>query len=325
MNLFLIRTCKIKTDQKFIFYQLKAKEKYVKSFAIGTATATITKNAVKNLDIDLPPLSTQQKIVGILSAYDDLIENNTRRIEILEEMARMLYREWFVKFRFPGHESVQFVESELGLIPEGWEVKKLKEVCKHINYGYTAKAKEIQEKPEEPKLLRITDIVPSIIDWDKVPYCEIEEGKIHKYLLSEGDIVIARTGATVGYAKRLHKRHQKTIFASYLVRLKVDESIVNNEYIGIIIESDEYKEFIKANMTGSAQPQANAQIMTSLSIIIPPLNLQKMFKELVTNFLDQKEILQIKNINLRKTRDLLLPRLISGEIDVENLAINTGI
>jgi len=147
MNLFLIRTCKIKTDQKFIFYQLKAKEKYVKSFAIGTATATITKNAVKNLDIDLPPLSTQQKIVGILSPYDDLIENNTRRIEILEEMARMLYREWFVKFRFPGHEAIQFVESELGLIPEGWEVKKLIDVC-HLIMGQSPKSDFYNENKE---------------------------------------------------------------------------------------------------------------------------------------------------------------------------------
>ncbi len=80
---------------------------------------------IKTLPISYPPLPTQQKIAAILSAYDDLIENNNRRIEILEEMARMLYREWFVKFRYPGHESDRFYESELGLIPEGWEVVKL--------------------------------------------------------------------------------------------------------------------------------------------------------------------------------------------------------
>ena len=95
------------------------------SIATQTAVSGITGSNLVELKVPVPPLPTQQKIVGILSAYDDLIENNTRRIEILEEMARMLYREWFVKFRFPGHEAVQFIESELGLIPEGWEVKKL--------------------------------------------------------------------------------------------------------------------------------------------------------------------------------------------------------
>ena len=73
-------------------------------------------------DIPLPPFSTQRKIAAVLSAYDDLIENNTRRIEILEQMARAIYREWFVEFRFPGHEGVEMVESELGLIPQGWEI-----------------------------------------------------------------------------------------------------------------------------------------------------------------------------------------------------------
>ena len=81
------------------------------------------------LQVKLPPLPTQQKIAAILSAYDDLIENNTRRIKILEEMAQAIYREWFVNFRFPGHEGVRMVESELGLVPEGWEVRKLGEVC----------------------------------------------------------------------------------------------------------------------------------------------------------------------------------------------------
>ena len=83
---------------------------------------------LKALQVVLPPLPTQHKIASILSAYDDLIENNTRRIQILEEMAQMIYREWFVHFRFPGHEQVRMVDSEMGKIPEGWEVKKSRSV-----------------------------------------------------------------------------------------------------------------------------------------------------------------------------------------------------
>ena len=83
------------------------------------------------------PLPTQRKIAAVLSAYDDLIENNTRRIEILEEMAKAIYREWFVEFRFPGHKQVEMVESELGLIPQGWEAKKVKEIVKRLKAGQT--------------------------------------------------------------------------------------------------------------------------------------------------------------------------------------------
>ena len=105
---------------------------YIKPIATGINVPHISPDQIRRFKFLLPPLSTQQKIVGILSAYDDLIENNTRRIEILEEMARMLYQEWFVKFRFPGHEAVQFVESELGLIPEGWEVKTINDITLEI-------------------------------------------------------------------------------------------------------------------------------------------------------------------------------------------------
>ena len=93
---------------------------------------------IRNLELPkLPRLPTQRKIAAVLSAYDDLIENNTRRIKILEEMASAIYREWFVEFRFPGHEQVEMVESELGLIPQGWEVKKVEEfVVDHIGGGW---------------------------------------------------------------------------------------------------------------------------------------------------------------------------------------------
>jgi type I restriction enzyme S subunit len=100
------------------------------------------------------------------------------------------------------------------------------------------------------------------------------------------------------------------------VRLRVKPEH-SNHMIGLLVESDDYKRFIKANLGGAAQPQANAQVLTSIPIAIPPPQVQSKFSEVLKPFLDQKEILQIKNANLRQTRDLLLPKLISGEIDVE--------
>ena len=94
----------------------------ISGYITGTAQPKLSQSNLKAIRLPLPPFPTQRKIAAVLSAYDDLIENNTRRIKILEEMAGAIYREWFVEFRFPGHEEVEIVESELGLIPQGWEV-----------------------------------------------------------------------------------------------------------------------------------------------------------------------------------------------------------
>ena len=101
---------------------------YVKGIWTGVAVPHISESQIRAFRFMLPPQETQERILGILTAYDDLIENNTRRIKILEEMAQMVYREWFVNFRFPGHEKVRMVESELGKIPEGWELIVFQEV-----------------------------------------------------------------------------------------------------------------------------------------------------------------------------------------------------
>ena len=107
----------------------------ISGYITGTAQPKLSQRNLKAIRLLLPPLPTQRKIAAVLSTYDDLIENNTRRIKILEEMASAIYREWFVEFRFPGHEQVEMVESELGLIPQGWEVKKAKEIVKRLIRG----------------------------------------------------------------------------------------------------------------------------------------------------------------------------------------------
>jgi len=304
-------------DPIYVFYLLRTITPKIQAISGGSGAgkAILNKTSFEDIDVEVHSRQIQRKIAAILSAYDDLIENNTRRIKILEEMAQMIYREWFVNFRFPGHEKVKMVDSPLGKIPEGWEVKPLKDICELVNYGYTTSAKP---KVVGPKFLRITDIVPYLIDWDSVPYCEIAEKNLPKYKLDDGDIVIARTGATTGYAKRINKRHPESVFASYLVRIRICNEL-SNHYIGLIVESDDYKRFIKTNLGGAAQPQANAQVLTSLPVLIPPRTLQDSFDQIVEDILDQRELLQAKNLNLRRTRDLLLPKLISGEVEVEEI------
>ena len=310
-------------EPRFVSYCLLTEEhkQWIMNQSSHGATMTSLNQAIiGRISLQVPPLTIQRRIASILSAYDDLIENNTRRIRILEQMAQAIYREWFVEFRAPGVQLRKATSNEKKVtgkeqFPVGWEVRPLKDICEQINYGYTASA---QREPIGPKFLRITDIVPYLIDWNSVPQCEIEEKDAGKYRLAEGDIVIARTGATTGYAKRLNKLHPEAVFASYLVRVRVKPEH-SNRLIGLIVESDDYRRFIKANLGGAAQPQANAQVLTSIPVVIPPQSIQESFDRLVEDIFDQREVLQVKNANLRQTRDLLLPRLVGGEIAVNGL------
>ena len=196
-----------------------------------------------------------------------------------------------MRLRYPGHEHDKVV----GGIPEGWQKRKLADICDSIDYGYSASA---NQECVGPKYLRITDIVPTAIDWNSVPFCEIDEWRIERYLLHEGDIVIARTGATVGYAKRLHKRHPGSVFASYLVRLRLKPE-VDNLLIGVYVESDWYKSFVRSRVGGAAQPNANAKVLASAELVIPPRELQRAYREFAEPILQhQREVLGHLNAGL---------------------------
>jgi len=161
-------------------------------------------------------------------------------------------------------------------------VKSLAEIAEFVQYGYTASA---SEHPVGPRFLRITDIVPSQIDWDSVPYCEIDEKAKGKFSLATGDIVIARTGATVGYAK-LIRDNPEAVFASYLVRIRVDHQLADPGYIGRIVESDVYKQFVMSRVGGAAQPNANAKVLSAFRLPIPKRSTQFRIVEILAAYDD---------------------------------------
>lgn len=298
-------------DPRFLSYFLPALK--LENFDVGAANPTLNRNHIHGIKVFFPrERSHQQRIAAVLSAYDELMENNRRRIALLEKLAEELYREWFVRLRFPGHEKVKFVKG----MPAGWEVKKLGELVQ-TQYGFTASA---EAEGHGPKFLRITDIVPAAIDWEGVPHCKIDENVEEKYLLHEGDIVVARTGATVGYAKRINKFHPKAVFASYLVRL-IPNRQVDSVFLGLSVERTAFKDFITMFVTGAAQPQANATTMALFPVLHPPESLLIEFNQIAQPILDEKEILLNQMAMLAHTRYLLLPRLISGKLRVEDLDI----
>jgi len=305
-----------KADVRFVKYYLDTIKQQLKSVSKGATQDNLSLDKLLSFDLLTPSITTQRKIAAILSAYDDLIENNTRRIGILEEMAQSLYREWFVHFRFPGHERKRMVESELGLIPEGWEVVKLSKIVE-TQYGYTESASETKIGP---KYLRGMDInKTSYIQWDSVPYCPIDDSNYAKYKLSIGDIVVIRM-ADPGKVGIVEKQIDG-VFASYLIRLHITSKSVSPYYLFYFLLSERYQGYITGASTGTTRKSASAGVITDIDMIIPSEDILDLFEYQVTALRQMLNNLLEKNANLRKTRDLLLPRLISGEVDVEGLNI----
>jgi type I restriction enzyme S subunit len=296
--------------------QSKQYREYVLGNSTGVAQPNANAKVLTSFPTSLPPLPSQRKIAAILTAYDDLIENNLRRMKILEEMAQNLYREWFVRFRFPGHQHARFIDSPLGRIPEGWGVKALGELVS-TQYGYTESA---QEEPIGPKYLRGMDInKTTYIDWDAVPYCPIPDDQFPKYQLAKGDIVIIRMAdpGKVGIVEK----DVNAVFASYLVRLSRRSNCIGPYYLFHFLIAERYQGYITGASTGTTRKSASAGVLTGIAILTPQGSILADFESQVQVFRRLLNTLVERNSALRHTRDLLLPRLISGEVDVSELDI----
>ncbi len=313
----------------YYYFSSPAGKGNVQSLVMQVAAAGIRGSELAKLPVPHPPLPIQRKIAAILSAYDDLIENNTRRIEILEEMARSIYRQWFVKFRFPGHEQVQMVDSELGLIPEGW---KITSIGNHINTqkGYAFKSSWYQE--EGIKIVKVSDFTDDSIDITKlVSISEEIAGQYKKHELEANDIIIQTVGSwasnpqsVVGKVIRVPKIAAKTLLNQNAVKVIPKESI-NQFFLFYGLKNERFKSYIIGCAQGAAsQASITLDAIREFKILLPPSSLLDSLEDFVSPMWKLINNLDNKNFNLRLTRDYLLPRLISGEIDVENLDINTG-
>jgi type I restriction enzyme S subunit len=311
---FAVLTPTPNVDARYLYYWVTRQDftDYLSLHAKGAAYPAVSAEDIGNGEIELPPLPIQRRIAGILSAYDELIENSQRRIKILEAMARALYREWFVHFRFPGHESVPRVPSSLGEIPQGWEVKKLTDFVT-TKYGYT---ESTNVEPVGPKYLRGMDInKSSFIDWSQVPYCPISQEDHETYRLKVGDVLVIRMAdpGKVGIVEQ----EVDAVFASYLIRVAPKDERLSPYFLFYLMESAEYYAFITGASTGTTRKSASAGVIVEYPFALPPHELVEKFERraselrlLLTTLLEQV-------VNLRRTRDLLLPRLLSGQIDME--------
>ncbi|MFZ3382891.1 MAG: restriction endonuclease subunit S, partial [Candidatus Methanoperedens sp.] len=208
-----------KLDNRFLLYSFQADDLQgqIKSFGSGATVEHMRVPDAEKLTIIFPSLTTQRKIAAILSAYDDIIENNTRRIKILEEMAQALYREWFVKFRFPGHEKVKMVESEIGVMPEGWEVKKLEEVCLRITDGSHWSPKTVDDGYPMASVKDMNQWGFDISQCRKIAKEDYEELIRNDCKPLKGDVLIAKDGSYLKHIFVTEKELELVILSSIAI------------------------------------------------------------------------------------------------------------
>lgn len=297
------RVDEAKLDNYFLLYSLMGDDLQgqIRSLGSGSTVEHMRVGDAENLEICLPPLDLQKHIGNILAVYDDLILHNTRRIQILEEMAQRIYEEWFVNFRFPGHEDVEMVESELGPIPKGWEVTGLAESC-DITMGQSPKSEFYNDVGEGLPFHQGVSDFGYRFPMDRI-YCTVKNR-----LAEPGDILFS-VRAPVG---RMNLSTKQIVIGRGLCAIRNmsgDQEFTYQQLRERFQEEDSigggtiFKAVTKADMYG-------------IPFLLPDKPLLKKFKPLMTPIFAQLKNLTAKNIFLRRTRDLLLPKLISGELDV---------
>jgi type I restriction enzyme S subunit len=308
-----------KVNGKFIYYALKAMydDRRITQWQVqSTGISNFQFEAfLDECEIGLPPLETQRRIASILSAYDDLIENNTRRIAILEEMARRIYEEWFVRFRFPGHEQVKMVESELGEIPEGWRAQTVEQTFQILGGGTPSKAEPTYWEGGTINWYSPTDLTragTSFMDCSSNRITELGLSKSSARLFPPMSVMMT-SRATIG-----------------VVAVNTTEACTNQGFI-TCLPSGDYPlwllyHWLKANVdtfiglgTGATFKEITKGTFKGIRLLVPPQTIVDKFSDSVEPLMSLSLNLQRKNRNLRAARDLLLPKLISGELDVSTL------
>ena len=293
---------------RFLYYALRPKLSQFCSVSTGAATKFLTLTILNETSIEVPPLPIQQRIASILSAYDELIENNQRRIKILEEMARSLYREWFVHFRFPGHEKAKMVPSSLGPIPQGWEVKRLGDIA-DVNRAQI----NPRTAPDEVHYIDISSVSPGQID-ATITYPFTEAPGRARRIVQHADILWSCVRPNRRSHALVMQPDHGTIASTGFAVLTATK--VPFTFLYLATTTDDFVAFLANNATGAAYPAVTATTFEDAVLLIPPVALLKKFGEATIPMAEKVHILQRQNQNLRRTRDLLLPRLLLGQVNV---------
>lgn len=275
-------------DARFLYYTMLSRDFYMKAdaAAIGAAQRTVSLTALRNIEITVPPIETQRRIADIVSAYDDLIENNRKQIKLLEEAAQRLYKEWFVDLHFPGHEHTKIVDG----VPEGWEESGLSRIAEF------KRGKTITKAQIEP------GTVPVVAGGLGPAY-------YHNVANTKAPVItVSGSGANAGFTRMYYT----DVFAS-------DCSFVDKSscaflpFVYCFLVSRKFE--LDSLQKGSAQPHVYAKDINTLHICIPNNDLLHRFCGLADSLFSKIGLLEKQNNNLTQARDRLLPKLMSGEVE----------
>jgi len=294
-------------EPRFLFYLFLSPlgRSIVGSIATRTAVSGIRGSDLAQLGLPLPPLRVQRQIACILSAYDEMIENIQRRIRTLEAIARAVYRDWFIRLRFPGHEEFPRVSSSVGDIPKGWQVMQLGEIAENVRRSVPKGALKAPQPyvglEHIPRRSLALDAWETTTDLgsNKLQFKtgEVLFGKIRPYFhkvsvapfdgLCSADTIVVRARRPEHYA-----------------------------FVVACLSSDEFVAHASATSNGSKMPRANWDVLEKYRVLIPNGKVADQFSAMVADIIAQQQTLIFQIHNLRQTRDLLLPRLLSGRLQV---------
>ncbi|MCR5400027.1 MAG: restriction endonuclease subunit S [Treponema sp.] len=301
-NLTWFKNFKKELNQKYLYYWLSSKFGYKSLIlkAIGSSQSALTIDILKKYKLLIPPLPTQQKIASILSAYDNLIQNYKKQIEALQTAASELYKEWFVRFRFPGYQTTKFENG----IPEGWKIEKLFDVAKII-YGYPFNSDEFCDDNSLNPVVRIRDILDNHTDTYTSESCD------EKYWINPNEMLIGMDGIfhmTLWTGERA-LQNQRTV--------RVTSKIKNLSNYYLYFSLYPQIKALEQMIVGTTVAHLGDKHLKKITILVPAEKLLKMSYERLEPMMNRIYSLQQQITNLTQQRDLLLPRLMSGKLKVE--------
>lgn len=305
-------------NNRFLYYALRLQLELMRRISTGAATKFLTLTLLKEIKLRKPPIKIQERIASLLSAYDDLIENNTRRIEILEGMARTLYREWFVHFRYPRHTLSKMIDSSLGRIPDTWKIEPLGALCSRITDGShwspitVESGRPMASSKDMHRWGLNTSTCRTISDDD---FDELIRNDCKPLA---GDVLITKDGANYLKFCFAVERDIDVVILSSIALLRPNPGKLSPLYLSLCLTDPAIRTRLAGRVSGVAIPRIVLKDFRTFRIGVPPTSLQAEFDRVVGPIAQLCRKLIDENTNLRSTRDVLLPRLIAGEINVEN-------
>ena len=308
-------------DVRFVYYffRIPATIQKVINHALTSGVPHINLGILKAFTIALPDVECQRSIADILSAYDDLIENNRRRMALLEEAARQLYREWFVRLRFPGYERATLSASALGMIPINWRIVRLEDITTKIGSGATPRGGMPAYSDHGITLIRSLNVYDDQFEDAGLAFINEEQAaELSHVTVKPRDILLNITGASVARCCMAPERHLPARVNQHVMIVRADPALTDPHFVLSAINSDERKRQLLsyAQGGGATREALTKETVSNFQIVLPDDKLLRMFGDFARDTIRQREVLASQSAGLRKARDLLLPRLMSGEIAV---------